>query len=364
MSQKNQFQDLFDLQSRASARLRGSSARERIHRLRQLEHSLVKFESEIADALKSDFGKPFEEVLVTEIAPVVLELRHARRHLRNWMKPRRVGSPLALAGTTSHIRYDGKGPSLIISPWNYAIMLTLGPIASAVSAGCPVLVKPSELTPAASDVLSRLLASVFPREEVAVCCGGPDVAETLLELPFRHIYFTGSPAIGKKIMASASRHLASVTLELGGKSPAIVDASANLTATASRIIFGKFANSGQTCIAPDFLLVQKSVYPELVGKLISTLKVFYGEWKGDGALPSDLSRMISRDHTNRLVGLLDEAKTLGATLLAGGRSDVDQSFLEPTLLADVPPEARLMKEEIFGPILPIRTFDNVEVVLM
>lgn len=334
--------------------------RERIRRLRKLETSLLALSEEIGEALRSDFGKPFEEVLLTEIAPVIVELRHTVRHLNRWMKPRRVSTQLILAGTASHVRYEGKGPSLIISPWNYAFTLTLCPIISAVAAGCPVILKPSEFTPAATSVLKRLLDDVFPEDEVAVCSGDASVAQSLLELPFRHIYFTGSPAIGKKVMAAASNHLASVTLELGGKSPAVVDATADLDATARRIVFGKFANAGQTCIAPDYLLVQQSVYEELVSKLIVSIRLFYGD-RSDAAAPSrDLSRIVSHRHAERLISLLDDAKNTGAEILYGGTYDLEARYIEPTLLAHVDTDSRLMKEEIFGPILPILQYRNTE----
>ncbi|GMQ82327.1 MAG: aldehyde dehydrogenase family protein [Rhodothermia bacterium] len=352
----NSYQDLFELHSDAAAGLRLRGANERIERLRTLEVNLLAMQEEIGAALNNDFGKPYEEVLLTEISPVIIEIRHATRQLRQWMKPRRIQSPRLLAGSTSHVRFEAKGPSLIISPWNYAFTLTLGPIVSAVAAGCPVIVKPSEYTPAATDILTRLIVDTFPEDEVAVCPGGIDVSRTLLQLPFRHIFFTGSPDVGKKVMAAAAEHLASVTLELGGKSPAIVDETADLDSSAKRIVFGKFANGGQTCIAPDFLLVHESVADRLIQKLIFSIQSLYGENTTADTPSKDLSRVISTAHTVRLIKMLDEAVESGARVAYGGTYDLENRYIEPTLLCAVDHSARLMHDEIFGPILPIITF--------
>ena len=356
----NSHQDLFERQSTAAAGLRLRGAKERIERLRLLDANLLSMQEEIGSALRSDFGKPFEEVLLTEISPVIIEIRHAARHLRQWMKPRRIKSSRLLAGSTSHVRFEAKGPSLIISPWNYAFTLTLGPIVSAVAAGCPVILKPSEFTPAATDILTRLINDTFPEDEVAVCPGGTDVSQSLLQLPFRHIFFTGSPRVGKKIMTAAAKHLASVTLELGGKSPAIVDETADLDASAKRIVFGKFTNGGQTCIAPDYLLVHNSVADRLVEKLISTIQSLYGENTTAASPAKDLSRMVTTAHTERLIQMLDDAVETGARVAYGGDHDLDKRYIEPTLICDVDGKTPLMQNEIFGPILPIISYSSSE----
>ncbi|MCH8122598.1 MAG: aldehyde dehydrogenase family protein [Bacteroidetes bacterium] len=358
MTGSNSYQDLFERQSGAAPGLRLRSANERIDQLRLLETNLLAMQEEIGAALKNDFGKPYEEVLLTEISPVIIEIRHATRQLRKWMKPRRIRSPRLLPGSTSHVRFEAKGPSLIISPWNYAFTLTLGPIVSAVAAGCPAIVKPSEYTPTATDILGRLIGDTFPDNEVAICPGGSEVSQSLLKLPFRHIYFTGSPSVGKKVMAAAAHHLASVTLELGGKSPAIVDSTANLDSAAKRLTFGKFANGGQTCIAPDYLMVHESVADRLIQKLTSSIQSLYGENSTASSPARDLSRMISTAHTERLIEMLDEAVEAGAHVVYGGSHDLEKKYIEPTLICGVDQTARLMRDEIFGPILPIITYAN------
>ena len=289
----------------------------------------------------------------------LFELDHAVRYLRSWIKPQRKPTPLYLAGTDTHVSYLPKGPSLIISPWNYSILLTLGPVIHATAAGCPFVVKPSELTPHASRVLHDLVASVFPVEEGVVLEGGAELATSLLELPFSHIHFTGSARVGKLIMHASAEHLSSVTLELGGKSPTYVDQTADLTLAAHSICFGKFSNSGQTCIAPDYILVDESIHDALVNALRIEISNRYGvtveERMGD-----NYARIVARSHYDRLVLWLDEAERKGARVEFGGNNNDEQLFVDPTILTNVPPDCALMKQEIFGPLLPIIPVKNAE----
>src|SRR5947208_12691264 len=228
---------------------------------------MVSRRAEIRAALWEDYRKPAPEVDLSEIYPVTGEAKHAIRHLRRWMRPRRVSAPLALFGSRSRIVYQPKGVVLIISPWNFPINLTLGPLVSAIAAGNCAILKPSEMTPHSSACMKRILADLFDENEVAVIEGDARVAEALLKKKFDHIFFTGSPAVGKIVMKAAAEHLTSVTLELGGKSPAIVDRTANLDEAAKKIAWGKTLNSGQVCIAPDYVLVDESVRAAFVEKL-------------------------------------------------------------------------------------------------
>ncbi len=351
-------ESLFELQQDYANVLRQTTSSERIGKLKKLEAAFLAAEEDIFAALAGDFGKPVEEILLTEIAPSLVEIRHAQRNLRKWMKPRRVDTPPILSGTTSEIQYEAKGVSLIIAPWNYTFTLTIGPLVGAVSAGCPVIIKPSEHTPRAAHLLKRILNSVFPDTEVAVVIGDASAAKSLLEFPFRHIYFTGSPAVGRSVMTKAAQHLASVTLELGGKSPAIVDESADLVTSAAKIAFGKFANCGQTCVAPDYLLVHENIFEPFLEELLAAIRAQFGDDTLSRRQTPDLTRVVNRSHTERLVRMLEEAVDRGARVVLGGSYDLEDRFVEPTVLTDVPEDTLLMRQEIFGPILPVLRFES------
>jgi len=342
----------------SEARLRATSVDERIEKLARLESIFLESEAAILEALDADLSKPYEEVQLTEINPVLLELRHARRNLSTWMKPKRVRTPLFLTGTTSEIRYEAKGVGLIISPWNYTINLTFGPLVGAVAAGCPVVIKPSEFTPATARVVAEILDRVFSDDEVVVLQGSVPTSMHLLSHPFRHIYFTGSPAVGRVVMEAASHYLAGVTLELGGKSPAILDATADLELAAKKIVFGKFANAGQTCIAPDYLLVEASVADAFLVLLKQEIERAFGSSSSLRQQSPDYSRIVSTRHTERLIEMLDDAVDSGASVAIGGHHDVATRYIEPTILTSVPDGARVMEEEIFGPILPVLTYET------
>jgi len=333
-----------------------TKASERMAKLRRLHDALLEHRQAIYDALWADLRKSPTEVDISEIGVVNSEIRHTIRKLRSWMAPREVGTPLPLFGTRSEIRYEPKGVCLILSPWNYPVTLTLSPLVSAIAAGNTAMLKPSEFTPHSNAVIRRMLESIFPNEEVAMFEGEANVAQALLNKPFNHIFFTGSPAVGKMVMRAAAQHLSSVTLELGGKSPIIVDESADLGYAGESIAWLKAMNAGQICIAPDYLLVHENVRDALVEKLVASFKRFYGETPEARKKSPDLCRMISDKHQKRIENLLSDALDSGGKVVFGGHTDDADRYVEPTILVDVPDQALLWEEEIFGTILPIRTF--------
>jgi aldehyde dehydrogenase (NAD+) len=343
-------QDLFAAQADARWKVAGTGSGERRRKLRRLLDALMARRGEAREALARDFRKPPEEVDVTELYPVVSEIREVLARLDGWMRPRRVGTPLAFLGTEARVLAEPKGRTLLISPWNYPLFLALGPLVSAIAAGNCCILKPSEFTPATSGFLASLLGDLFPREEVAVVEGDAEVARGLLDLPFDHVFFTGSPAVGRAVMAAASRHLASVTLELGGKSPVLVGAGADVEVAARRIAWGKFVNAGQTCVAPDYVLAEEAVHDRLVRALARAVEAAYGATPEARRASPDFARIISARHLERLRGLLASS---GGNLVLGGESDPSENYLAPTLLTDVDPARPLMQEEIFGPVLPI-----------
>lgn len=352
---------VFDLQREQSLRLRTSTLQQRLQKLDTLRRAVREHRQAIIEAGAADFGKPASEVELAEILPVLTEIADTRKHLKRWMKPRSVRTPATMFGTAGQIRAEPRGRCLIISPWNYPLTLTLGPLVPALAAGNTVIIKTSELTPHLSALLVKIVRTCFDEADVAIFEGEAEVATALLELPFDHVFFTGSPAIGKVVMAAAAKHLATVTLELGGKSPTIVDASADLELAAATIVWGKFTNNGQTCIAPDHIYVHASVQERFTRLLQREIVRAYGE--GGDLRKAPLARMVNQRHTQRIAGLLDDARERGARIVHGGDVDAEARFVAPTLLADVPEDATIMQEEIFGPLLPIIAFDDIDSVI-
>ncbi|MFT3689484.1 aldehyde dehydrogenase family protein [Paenirhodobacter sp.] len=345
------------------ARLAASNARRRVafglterrRVLRDLAAALSRHEAAILAALAQDLGKAEAESRLTEILPVRAEIRHALRHLRRWMRPRRVAPMLALLGTSARIRPEPRGTVLIIAPWNYPLGLSIGPLVSALAAGNAAVVKPSELAPATSAVVARVLAEL-PADLVAVAQGGAETATALLDLPFDHIFFTGSPEVGRVVMAAAAERLIPVTLELGGKSPAIVGPGADIGRAARMIAWGKFVNAGQTCIAPDHVYVPRARMDDLLAALRARIRAMYGK------RPDDLARIVNTRHFARLTGLIASARAAGAGV-EGGEADEAARILTPTLLTGTTPEMPVSGQEIFGPILPVIPYDSIEDVL-
>tara|TARA_R110000737_G_scaffold26639_1_gene45423 strand:- start:1751 stop:3163 length:1413 start_codon:yes stop_codon:yes gene_type:complete len=321
--------------------------------LSRLADVIKENEAAIIAALTQDFGKPETETILTEILPVLQEIKHARRHLRRWMRPARVRPTLGAFGTSARVSPEARGVCLIIAPWNYPFSLALGPLVSCLAAGNSAIIKPSEMTPATSALIARLMADAFPPNLVTVIEGAVDTSEALLALPFDHIFFTGSPAVGKIVMAAAAKTLASITLELGGKSPTIIGPEANLKHAADWIVFGKFSNAGQTCIAPDHLFVHASIKDIFTRLLRERMAKSYGS----DVSSAHLAQIVNTQHADRLGGLLTDAITKGARVTHGG--DYDGTRFAPTLIEAITPEMDIEHEEIFGPILPIIAYDDL-----
>jgi aldehyde dehydrogenase (NAD+) len=341
---------LYALQQARRGAVAQTTAGERIAKIRTLHDALMARRDEIRAAMWEDYRKPAAEVDLSEIYPVLGEARHAMRHLKRWMKPHGVMPTLTLLGSRSRVIYEPKGVVLIISPWNFPINLTLGPLVSAIAAGNCAILKPSEMTPHSAAVMKRILCDLFDESEVATVEGDAGVAADLLRRRWDHIFFTGSPAVGKIVMKAAAEHLTSVTLELGGKSPVIIDKSANLDEAARKVAWGKFFNCGQICIAPDYLLVDETVAAPFTAKLKSAIEGFSAE--------GTRGVLVNERHAGRVKGLLDSAVAAGARVVHGGA--VRDRDIEPTVLTGVPLDAPVMREEIFGPLLPMLTYGSRE----
>ena len=322
----------------------------RVEALRKLRQALSDNEDRIAEALYSDLGKSPQESYMCETGMALSELSYLIRHTPSFARKKTVPTPLAQFAARSYRKPSPYGVTLIMSPWNYPLLLTIGPLADALAAGNTAIVKPSAYSPATSTLLAELLGSLFPEEHVAAVTGGRAENLHLLEQKFDYIFFTGSTGVGRLVLEKAARHLTPVTLELGGKSPCIVDESANLKLAARRIVFGKFLNSGQTCVAPDYILCHASAKEELLTHIQAEIARQYG----DGSC----GKIISHKHFDRLTGLLSQGQ-----ILCGGTGDADTLRISPTLLDNVTWDAPVMQEEIFGPILPVLTYTDLESVI-
>ena len=347
----------FKAQKANTQNIANSNAEERKAKLRKILDWTLAHEVAIGEALFADFKKNPVETNLGEVLGVVGETKHLIKHLNSWMKPQSVPTPLNMIGSSAHVRFEPKGVCLIISPWNYPFNLSIKPLVQAIAAGNTVMLKPSEMTPNTSALIKKMLSELFEENEIAVIEGDASVSTMLLQQPFNHIFFTGSPAVGKIVMSAAAKNLTSVTLELGGKSPCLVDETANIKKTAEKIAWGKYINNGQTCIAPDYVLVHKSVENELVTALKSSIEAMYGN---DAKTSADYCRVVNNRHFNRLNGLLNEAVEKGANVQTGGQTDGTENYIAPTLLTDVDDSMKIMQDEIFGPILPIMTYNTNE----
>lgn len=309
-------------------------------------------EDDIARALHEDLGKSFDESYMCEIGLSLSEIRYQRAHLARWARPRLRPTDLANAIATSRVERVPYGVTLVMAPWNYPFLLTLEPLAGALAAGNTVVVKPSAYAPASSAVLATICAEAFSPELVSVVEGGRSENEALLDQRWDNIFFTGSVAVGRLVMQRAAAHLTPVTLELGGKSPCIVEASANLAVAARRIAFGKWLNVGQTCVAPDYLLVDRHIKGELIELVRAEATKMYGD---DALANPAFGKMINEKHFRRVLGLIDPAK-----VVMGGGSDAATLRIEPTIMDGVEPDDAVMGEEIFGPVLPVIAYDDLD----
>jgi len=352
-------EQIFRKQRAKQAAVKRTTATERIAKLERLRAAIIEREAAIRNAMFKDFRKPATEVDLTEVYASLVEIKDAIRSLHKWMKPQRVGTPMSLFGTRSWIHHEPRGVVLIIGPWNYPFQLVIAPLVAAIAAGNCVICKPSELTEHTSALLTELLGKVFPEDEVAVVEGGPAETQRLLALPFDHFFFTGSTRVGRIVAEAAAKHLASTTLELGGKSPAVVDDSADLASTANRLVWGKFVNGGQTCIAPDYVLVSEQRQAALVDELRRAIAAMYGATEDDRRNSPDLCRVINTRNFDRLMKMLDDSVSQGAKIEIGGGSDAQERYIAPTVLTNVAPGSAVMAEEIFGPILPILTYKKL-----
>jgi len=334
-----------------------SSARTRIKKLKKLKEVILKNRVKIKEALKKDFKKNPSEVDLTEIFPVVSEINFTINNLRKWMKDEYVRTPLTLLGSKSFIRYEAKGVVLIITPWNFPINLSFISLINALSAGNSVLIKPSEITSETSYVIKDIIEETFDEKEVSVVLGGVDLAKEILKLKFNHILFIGSPTIGSEVMKSASVHLSSVTLELGGKSPTVIDKNCDLKKAAKRVVWAKLINNGQVCIAPDYVLIHEEIKNKFVKYVIKSIKKLYGDNINNS---QSYCRIVNNHHFKRLKNLIDDSLKNNSKILYGGNTDSNENYIEPTLIENIDKNSKIFNEEIFGPILPIFTFKKID----
>lgn len=327
----------------------------RLESLRKLLDAVKRYEPDLLTALKKDLNKSEYEAYVMEIMVIKEEIKWMKKNLPKWAKPRKVRTPLVLFGARSYVYPEPYGVNLIIGPWNYPVQLILCPLIGAIAAGNCAVIKPSEYTPHTSKVLKQMIEGVFDLQYVTVVEGEAETAKALLQEPFDHIFFTGSVAVGKSVMESASKSLTPVTLELGGKSPVIVSQDCNLELTARRIVWGKFTNAGQTCVAPDYLYVPEEIKEDLLNQMKEEIIRFYGE---NPLVNPDYTRIVSEKHFNRLQSFLKSAH-----IVIGGKSDPDTLKIEPTILDQVSWDDPVMQEEIFGPILPVLTYVRLDDVI-
>lgn len=337
------------------ARRKGFGLSERRAALRALSAAILANQEAIRKAVHADQGKAAAEVDLIEIIPTLSDISHAVRHLGRWMGRRRVWPTLLMLGTGARLHPQPKGTVLVIGPWNFPVLLALGPVISAIAAGNSVILKPSEVTPATAAVLARICAEAFPDGLVRVTQGGAETAQALLDLPFDHIFFTGSPAVGHKVMAAAARHLTPVTLELGGKSPVVVGVDADLAATARWLAWGKGLNAGQICVAPDHVHVPRAMLEPLALAISDELMRMY---RPEGGVPKDLCQIVNPHHFVRISALLGDASDKGAEIRVLGRDEPARNLMAPRLVLGTTPAMAISQEEIFGPVLPLIPYDD------
>lgn len=348
-------EDIKDIVAAQRAFFRGHATRSvefRLEMLKRLRVSIVKYERELAEALYNDLHKSYEEAYLTEISIVLAEIDNFLKHLKGWAAPSKKSTPLKMFPSHSEILTEPLGVSLIIAPWNYPVQLLLNPLVGAIGAGCTAVLKPSPYVPNVAEVLGRLIAETFDPEYVAVVQGHREVNSALLRERYDIIFFTGSPDLGRVVMRAAAENLTPVVLELGGKSPVVVDKSADIKLAAKRIAWGKTLNAGQTCIAPDYLLIHKDVKTEFVVAFRHAIAELHGE---DVHKSEHYVRMVSDRAFERVVSYLD-----CGDVVAGGLTSAEDRYIEPTLLDNVSADSAVMREEIFGPVLPMMEIGGVE----
>ncbi|MCY8138603.1 MULTISPECIES: aldehyde dehydrogenase family protein [Bacillus] len=358
---KDDIQRVFQLQKKQQKALRASTAEQRIEKLQRFLDSVIAYEEEIIEAIRKDVRKPYHEVKKAEIEGTKKAIRDNMNNLEKWMAPKEVGSSLS-PEANGILMYEPKGVTLILGPWNYPFMLTMAPLAASLAAGNSAIVKLSDFTMNTSNIAAKVIRDAFDEKEVAIFEGEVEVATELLDQPFDHIFFTGSTNVGKIVMTAAAKHLASVTLELGGKSPTIIDSEYDLMDAAKKIAVGKFVNAGQTCIAPDYLFINKDVQDRFAGILQTIVNAGFME---DDHNPdrSKFTQIVNDRNFNRVKDLFDDAIEKGAEVVFGGVFDASDRTISPTVLKNVTPDMKIMQEEIFAPILPMMNYEDIDEVI-
>ena len=357
----NKYSDLFLAQKENQFNVANTTAKQRIKKLKALRKALeYTYRDQLKDAIVKDLKRHPAEADLVDIYPTISEIKVAVKHLKEWMSNHSVETPIFLLGSSSHYRYEPKGVCLIISPFNFPLLLTFAPMVSAIAAGNTVILKPTETTANTTAVMEQIVNDLFDENEVAMVRGTSAETTELLKLPFNHIFFTGSPRVGKLVMKAAAEHLASVTLELGGKNPLIVDETANLNGAVKRIAWGKLFNNGQACVAPDLIFVHEKVKDKFVNLLKNQIKLYYGE---DASKSESFSRVINSKSFDRLKAHIEDAKSKGATIESGGNYNAEDNYIEPTIITNLPENASILGDEIFGPIVTIMTYSKKEDVI-
>ncbi|WP_024123469.1 aldehyde dehydrogenase family protein [Bacillus halotolerans] len=358
---KDDIQRVFQLQKKQQKVLRASTAEQRKEKLQRFLDSVIAYEEEIIEAIRKDVRKPYHEVKKAEIEGTKKAIRDNMNNLETWMAPKEVGSSLS-SDANGILMYEPKGVTLILGPWNYPFMLTMAPLAASIAAGNSAIVKLSDFTMNTSNIAAKVIRDAFDEKEVAIFEGEVEAATELLDQPFDHIFFTGSTNVGKIVMTAAAKHLASVTLELGGKSPTIIDSEYDLMDAAKKIAVGKFVNAGQTCIAPDYIFIKKDVQDKFAGILQTIVNAGFME---DDYTPdrNKFTQIVNDRNFNRVKALYDDAIEKGAEVVFGGVFDASDRTISPTVLKNVTPDMKIMQEEIFAPILPMMNYEDIDEVI-
>ena len=352
----------FDAQRAHRWVFRHTTIAQRIDLLKFFKANLERYQPELLAALRDDCGKHPAEAVGSDIEPVLHEIDEIVKNLAKWATPKHVSTPLTMGMTSAEIIYEPLGQVLVLSPWNYPLNLALVPVVGAIAAGNVVILRPSEKTPKTSALIKKITDESFKPDVMLTLLGDNDMAKQLTAMPFDHVFFTGSSKVGRSVMAAASANLASVTLELGGKSPTLVTAHADLALAASRIVWGKFINAGQTCIAPDHVWVDRRVEAAFLTEVKQQIAKMWGDTQQQRS-KGDLAKMISDKSVTQLKQWLDDDIAAGATLVVGGVADPAQRFMEATVVSGITPDHQLMQQEIFGPIMPVLAYDDLNTVL-
>ncbi len=358
---KNEINRVFQLQKKHQRVMRSTTAEQRKAKLNRFLEVVAAHEEEIIEAVRQDVRKPYHEVKRAEILGTIKSIQDNINNLDEWMAPKEVGSSLS-ADAKGYLMYEAKGTCLVLGPWNYPFMLTMAPLAAAIAAGNCAVVKLSDFTMKTSNIAAKIIREAFDEKEVAIFEGDVDVATELLDQPFDHIFFTGSTNVGKIVMTAAAKHLSSVTLELGGKSPTIIDEGYDLLDAAKKIAVGKFVNAGQTCIAPDYLFIKHGQLAEFTGHLQAIVQA--GFLKEDGTADrNNFTQIVNERNFHRVKLLFDDAIEQGAEVVFGGQFDLSDRTISPTVLKNVTRNMKIMQEEIFAPILPLLNYDDMDEVI-